>query len=131
MWEAYELKNEDLLWASAAFRGGIGGQQRATCGAVSSLAVSLGLRHRCSLAAKKRAERAREAASKEAYELVNSFIEKFGSVICLELVGVDFSDEEARKQARESGLFEEKCHNYLQFVIEKLYEVEEKRDITR
>ncbi len=46
MWEAYELDNEDLLWAAIAFSGGIAGQQQAPCGAVSASAVCLGLRHR-------------------------------------------------------------------------------------
>jgi C_GCAxxG_C_C family probable redox protein len=127
MWEAYGLKNQDFLWASTVFRGGIAGRQQATCGAVASSAVCLGLRHRRSLADKDKAERARNAANDEAKELVGSFIEKYGAVTCLELVGVDFSDEEARKRAREAGVFEKKCHNFLQFVIEKLYELEEKR----
>ncbi len=129
MWEAYGLKNEDFLWAGTAFRGGIAGQPQATCGAVSASALALGLRHRCSLADKEKAEQARKAANEDAAELVRSFIQRFGAVTCVGLIGLDFSDEKATKQARESGLFEQKCQKFVQFVIEKLYELEDKRNL--
>jgi C_GCAxxG_C_C family probable redox protein len=125
MWEAYGLENEDFLWAGVAFMGGIGGQQQATCGAVSAAALVLGLRHRRSLADKEKAEKARNAANEEAGELVRGFLQKFGAVTCFALTGVDFSDEEAAKQAIGSGLL--KCDQQVQFVIEKLYELDEKR----
>jgi C_GCAxxG_C_C family probable redox protein len=126
MWEAYELDNEDLLWASTAFSGGIGGQQQAPCGAVSSAAVCLGLRHRCPLAEKDRAEQARLDARQDASELVRSFTEKFGTIICRDLLGLDLSNPEALRQFRESGIWKEKCDNYIQFVIEKLYELDDR-----
>jgi len=129
MWEAYGLKNEDFLWAGTAFRGGIAGQQQATCGAVTAGALALGLRHRRPLADKEKAEQARNAANEDAADLVKSFIQKFGAVTCIGLTGVDFSDEAALKKARESGLFEEKCPKQVQFVIEKLYELEDKRNL--
>jgi len=126
MWEAYELGNEDLLWSCIAFNGGIGGQQQAPCGAVSASAVCLGLRHRCSLSEKEKAQQARLDARQDASELVKSFTEKFGSIICRELLGFDFSDSEARRKFQESGIWKEKCDNYVQFAIEKLYELDEK-----
>jgi len=125
MWEAYELDNEDLLWASTAFSAGIGGQQQAPCGAVSSSAVCLGLRHRCPLAEKDRAEQARLDARQDASELVRSFTEKFGTIICRDLLGLDLSNPEVLRQFRESGIWKEKCDNYIQFVIEKLYELDD------
>jgi C_GCAxxG_C_C family probable redox protein len=127
MWEAYGLKNEDFLWAGTAFRGGIAGQQQATCGAVAASALALGLRHRCSLADKEKAEQARKATNEDAAELVKSFIQRFGAVTCIGLTGVDFSDEKAVKQAIDSGLL--KCSQQVQFVIEKLYELEDKRNL--
>ena len=126
MWEAYELDNEDLLWAAIAFSGGIAGQQQAPCGAVSASAVCLGLRHRCSLAEKQRAEQARDSIRRDASELVKSFTERFGTIICRDLLGFDFSDAEAARRFRESGIWKEKCDNYVQFVIEKLYELDRK-----
>ena len=106
--------------------GGIAGQQQAPCGAVSASAVCLGLRHRCSLADKEKAEQARARARQDASELVRSFTERFGTIICRDLLGFDFSDAEAARRFREEGLWREKCDNYVQFVIEKLYQLDER-----
>jgi len=124
MWEAYELGNEDLLWSATAFNGGIAGQQQAPCGAVSASAVCLGLRHRCSLADKEKAQEARLSARQDASEVVTSFTDKFGTIICRDLLGFDFSDTEAARRFREEEIFKEKCNKYVEFIIEKLYELD-------
>jgi C_GCAxxG_C_C family probable redox protein len=129
MWEAYQLGNEDLLWASTVFQGGIAGRQEATCGAISSAAVCLGLRHRYPLADNEKAKAARKAASDDAAELVRSFIEKYGALTCIDLIGVDLADEAAAKKAIASGLLEE-CDKRILYVIEKLYELDKKRSVT-
>ena len=129
MWETYQLGDEDMLWSCTAFNGGIGGQQQAPCGAVSASTVCLGLRHRCSLAEKEKAKQARLDARQDASELVRSFTEKFGTIICRDLVGLDFSKPGAYRQFLESGIWKEKCDNYVQFVIEKLYELDERRSV--
>jgi len=131
MWETYELGNEDLLWSGIAFNGGIGGQQQAPCGAVSASAVCLGLRHCCPLTEKQQAKQSRQDARQDASELVRSFIEKFGTIICRDLIGLDFSRPEVYRQFLESGLWKDKCNHYVQFVIEKLYELDEKRSVVR
>jgi C_GCAxxG_C_C family probable redox protein len=130
MREAYEWGNEDFLWAGTVFLGGIAGQQKATCGAVSSAAVCLGLRHRVSAADKEKVRQARKAATEDADELVRSFIDKFGELTCLGLLGVELPDEKAVRQAVESGLMD-KCDDQIQFIIEKLYELDEKRSVPR
>ena len=129
MWEANELGNEDLLWSCIAFNGGIGGQQQAQCGAISSGAVCLGLRHRCSSEDKQKVKQARLDARQDANELVRSFAERFGTITCLDLVGIDFSKPGGYQQFQESGIWKERCDNYVQFVIEKLYELDEKRRV--
>lgn len=129
MWESYELGNEDLLWSGIAFTGGIGGQQQAPCGAISAGAVCLGLRHRCSPEDKQKAKQARLNARQDASELVKSFIQRFGTIICLDLIGIDFSKPGGYQQFQESGIWKEKCDHYVQFVIEKLYELDERRKV--
>ena len=124
MWEAYGLENEELLWASTALRAGVAGNQSGTCGALSSAAVCLGLQHACPLDDKARAEEAREAAYDKARGIADAFVEEFGAAACIDLTGVDFSDEAARQKAREEGMAEEKCHNYVKFVVGKLYDLE-------
>ena len=126
MWEASELGAEDLLWAGTNFHGGIAGQQQAPCGVVTAGAVYLGLRHRCSLANEEKAEQARVIAREQAVELVKSFTDKFGSIICHDLLGFDFSDTEAAREFREKGIRKEKCDNYVKFAVEKLYELDER-----
>jgi C_GCAxxG_C_C family probable redox protein len=126
MWETYELGNEDLLWSGIAFNGGIGGQQQAPCGAVSTAAICLGLRHRSYATDKQKAKQARLDARQHAGELIKSFIEKFGSIVCLDLVGIDFSEPGGYQRFQESGIWQEKCDHYVQFVIEKLYELDTK-----
>ena len=105
--------------------GGIAGQQQAPCGAVSASAVCLGLRHRCSLADKDRAEQARVKARQYASEIVRDFTDRFGTIICRDLLGFDFSDTEAARRFRESGMWRDKCNKYVEFIIERLYELEQ------
>jgi hypothetical protein len=126
MWEAYGWKDEDLLWAATVMRGGIGGQQRGTCGAVAAAGVCLGLRHRRPLADKDAAEKAREAATGEAKELADEFIGKYGAVSCIDLLGMEISDREAFERAKKAGALD-RCDDFLRFIIDKLYEFEEKR----
>ena len=127
MWEAYGLDNEDLLWSCIAFTGGIGGQQQAPCGAVTAGALCIGLQHRCPLEDKQKAKQARHDTRKDAHELVSSFTYRFGTINCLDLVGTDFSKPGGYQQFLESGVWKEKCDSYVQFIIEKLYEMDEKR----
>lgn len=121
MWETTELGSEDLLWASTAFNGGIGGQQEAVCGALSAAAVYFGLYYRCPTDDKQLADIARRTARKEARKLVDNFSSQYGNIVCKQLLGVDFSDSEAVKRFRESGEWQKKCDGFTQFVLEKLY----------
>lgn len=124
MWETYGLTNEDFLWAGIAFTGGIGGQQKAPCGALSSATICLGLRHRSYILDKQQIKQARLAARQHAAELVKAFTKKFGSITCLDLVGIDFSEPGGYQRFQESGVANEKCDRYVQFVIEKLYQMD-------
>jgi C_GCAxxG_C_C family probable redox protein len=124
MWESYGLANENLLWSGIAFMGGIGGQQQAPCGAVSAAAICLGLRHANYATDKQKAKQARLGARQRAGELLKSFNDRFGSIVCRDLVGIDFYEPGGYQQFQESGIWKEKCDNYVQFVIEKLYELD-------
>ena len=129
MREAYGFDNEDILWTCIAFAGGIAGEQSAPCGAVSASAVCLGLRHRCPPADTQRAKQERLYAREDAGHLVTSFIERFGTITCRDLLGLDFSKPEEYRIFQKSGIWEDRCHKYVEFVIEKLYELDEKRSV--
>jgi C_GCAxxG_C_C family probable redox protein len=121
MWEAYDMKEEDFLWSGIHFLGGISGDNRGTCGALSGAAVFLGLHHRCSFADKNKAKAARNMSRGQAGRMVKEFSEKFGHVACRELLEIDFSVPGAYEQFRSSGIAEKKCFQYVYFLIEKLY----------
>jgi len=125
MWEAYNLGIEDFLWAGVTFMEGISGKQQAPCGSIFASAVSLGLRHRCSLADKEKAEQARSTARHYSGKLVRHFTKQFGDITCRGLLGLDFSKPGEYLKFRESGVSKEKCEKYVQYVIEKLYEFED------
>ena len=129
MWEADELGSEDILWAGTVFLGGIAEQQQAPCGAISASAVYFGLHHRCPLSEKEQAKKARRDARLDAAELVKSFSEKFGTINCRELIGFDFTDTEATRQAVESGTWHPKCEGYVKFILDKIYELGEKERV--
>jgi glutaredoxin 3 len=131
MWEAYELGSEDLLWSGIAFTGGIGGQQQAPCGAISAAAIVLGLHYRRFATDKQKTKQARLDAREHANELIKSFIEKFGSISCLDVVGIDFSDPGEYQRFQESGIWQEKCDHYVQFTVEKLFELDAKRSAAK
>lgn len=126
MWEAYGLTNEELLWSGIAFTGGIGGQQKAPCGAVSTATICLGLRHHANATDKQKTKQARLDARQHSSEFVNSFIDKFSSIACFDLVGIDFSKPGSYQRFQESDIWKEKCDNYVQFAIDKLYELDKK-----
>ena len=131
MWESYGLKNEDILWSCIAFTGGIAGQQAAPCGAVSAATVCLGLRHCCPPDNKQKVKQERLNAREDAKDLVTSFAQIFGAITCRDLIGMDFSKPGVYQQFQESGIWKDKCLKYMQFVIEKLYELDNKHSKVR
>lgn len=127
MWEAYEMENEDFLWAAVPFMGGIAGQQAAPCGAISAATVFLGLKYRCEIADEKKAKDARNKSRAESHELIKRFTDTYGDITCDGLLGVDLSNKEEAKRFRKSGGFKEKCDKYVSFVLAQLYDFEEKK----
>ncbi len=113
-----------MLWAGTNFFGGIAGHQDGVCGAVSAIGVYLGLRYRCNSEDKEQVDRAIGEARQKTGEVVQAFKDKFGSIICRELVGVDFSDPEAVRHFFEDSENRNKCPGFVQFAVEKLCELD-------
>jgi hypothetical protein len=129
MWEAYDLGNEEFLWAGIPFLGGIGGFQDAPCGVVSASAVYLGLRHRHPLSDKEGAKQARHAVRGFAAQIVADFNREFGDITCRRLIGMDFSKPGVYREFLKSGIWKDKCEKYVEFMIGKLYELEKNRGL--
>lgn len=124
MWEAYDMKNEDYLWSGIHFMGGVAGDHRATCGALSGAAVCLGLRAICSFEDKAKAKASRNQSRVHAGKLVKDFGEKFGHVACKELLGIDLDVPGAYQKFRNSDIPEKKCYQYVYYLVEELFELE-------
>lgn len=124
MWEAYGMTDEAFLWAAIPFLSGINGRQKAPCGAVSASAVVLGLRHRTPLADKQAAKTARTLIRDQAAKVVDAFERQFGDITCRNLLEIDFSQEGEYKRFRKSGIWQDKCNNYVKYIIEQLYALE-------
>ncbi len=130
MWETSGLGSEDLLWSAIAFNGGIAGQREAVCGALSGAAVYLGLKHRVPLINSVQAQQAKDFARKEASQIVVDFKNNYNAIVCEKIVGIDFSDPVVVKHYRESGKWIEKCTGVVQYVLTRLYELEDKQNPT-
>jgi hypothetical protein len=124
--QAYNLDNEDFLWAGVNFMGGIAEKQQAPCGALSTAAIFLGLIHRCPMKDKEMAKGAVEKAREQAALLVGLYNEKFGSITCRDVIGYDFTEREKNSEFIESGKWKERCAGSVKFVIEKVYEIMER-----
>ena len=109
--------------------GGIGGYQNAPCGVVSAAALCLGLRHRCPLSDKERAKQARHAVRTFSAKIVAEFNRHFGNITCQGLIGIDFSKPGEYQRFLESGIWKDKCEKYVEFMIDKLYELEDDRGL--
>jgi hypothetical protein len=93
---------------------------------VSSSVVCLSFRHRCSLQDKEKAKKARNKIRKYAGELVKSFEKKFGTMVCRELVGLNFSNPLEYKRFSEAASWRERCNKAIEFGVDMLYEFEQR-----
>ncbi|MFT5875131.1 MAG: C_GCAxxG_C_C family probable redox protein [Clostridium sp.] len=116
--EELGLNQEGALKISSGFGGGI--CQGETCGAVTGAVMVLGLKYgQCKVA---------DNASKEkTYEIVKEFSYRFkninGTIICKELLDFDLSRENARKIAKEKGLFTDICPKVIRNAVNILEEI--------
>ena len=127
MHKAYGFDDDAMIWAGATFFGGISGHQEGVCGAVSAVGIALGLRYRDNSGEKEKERKAREQAIRKTGEIVKQFKERFGTIVCIDLVGVDFSDPVAARRHFENppcGITDT-CPDFVRFVVEKMVELEE------
>ena len=112
----YSLDVQKALKIGAAFGGGMS-RLGNTCGAVSGALMIIGMAFR-----NKDPE---DTENKEfVYETGRRFLEQFmeihGTVMCRDLIGIDMNDEQDLQRARETGIFEEKCPNFVKTAAELL-----------
>lgn len=111
--------DEDLaLKISSGFGGGMCHGE--LCGAVTGAVMALSLKYG-------NTDGSDNEAKQKEYEIVREFCKEFknvnGSILCRDLMGVDFAERENRKIAREKGLFKKNCPKYIKDAINILDEL--------
>jgi len=103
--ERLDLPVETALKIAAPFGGGIG-RLGEVCGAVSGALMALGL-HAGHTAAQD--PEAKERTYRMARAFAAEFQRRHGCLTCRELLGCDIGTPEGQQQAREAGLFKQRC----------------------
>ena len=103
------VPRELAIRIAAGFAGGM--RMGETCGAVTGALMVLGLEAG-------NTDPQNKAAKDACYDLAAQFARRFterqGTIICRQLTGFDLNDPESLLQARESGVFEERCPRFVQ-----------------
>jgi C_GCAxxG_C_C family probable redox protein len=98
---------------------GFGGGMRMgrTCGAISGGIMVLGLAYGFD-------QIGDEAGKQKIEEIVGSYVRNMQAILgtcdCNELLGIDVTQPQIRKQAKADGLFREKCPGFIEAVINEL-----------
>jgi len=115
MAEYWKCKDELIPKVATAFGGGMA-RCGSVCGALTGGLMAIGIKYGTNEPPMGKETRA--------YELGETFYRRFekqnGSVMCRELIGLDLSDTEQRKKAREEHVFEKKCTAFVKSAVEIL-----------
>lgn len=106
--------DESLAMRIATGLGGGVGRMGGVCGTLTGAALVLGLEQGPHTRNGRHAKEATYAATRRLQE---RFIERHGSNQCRELLEKDLSIDDEYRQARELGLFKERCPNYVATVV--------------
>jgi C_GCAxxG_C_C family probable redox protein len=115
----YGLTKDVGIRLGTGFAGGLA-RHGEVCGAVSGAIMVIGLAHGMK-------NEDDEDSREKTYELVQEFIKRFSEknsfVRCNELLGCDIGSPEGRTQAKEQGLFDTLCPNYVKDAAEILEDI--------
>lgn len=114
--EQWGLDREPFLKITDAFGGGIGGMA-SLCGAVSGAIMVIGLKYGRTRADDNEAKQKTRTLVKE---FVKHYKNRYGSIECKELLGVDISTAEGQTLAKEKGLFDSKCPKLVEDAVDIL-----------
>jgi len=118
MAEHWKCKDELIPKIASPFGGGMA-RCGSACGALTGGLMVIGMKYGANEPSSEKTARA--------FELAQSFYRRFEkknrSTMCRELLGLDLSDIEQRKKAREEHLFEKKCPIFVKSAVEILVEI--------
>ena len=112
--EALGVEGDWFPRVATGFGSGIAVTQR-VCGAISGAVMAAGW---------VLGRDSGDESNKQLYEvcaaLISDFTDEFGSSTCRELIGVDLSDRDELKRARDTGIFVEKCFPLVEFSAQRI-----------
>lgn len=115
----FGLDENTTLKIASGFGGGVG-HMGLICGAVTGAVMVIGLKSGMSL------EKTYESNQK-VYDIIGRLSDEFKkrnkTVICKELINVDFNDPEAYRKARKEGIFYSACTKYVSDAVDILEEL--------
>ncbi|NHJ12965.1 MAG: C_GCAxxG_C_C family protein [Candidatus Thorarchaeota archaeon] len=104
------LLKEEFPYLAAGLGGGIAHEGN-VCGAVTGGVMAIGaLMSQFAIDVKGHKDQTYKCSE----DFIARFREEFGTILCKELIGVDFSNPEAVDNAREDGVFENKCARFVE-----------------
>ena len=117
--EELGLEHDMAMKMATGFGGGMA-RLASTCGAVTGAMMVIGLKYG-------RVRLEEPEASEKTYKLIQELTrrmeEKFGSVICKEILGVDISTNTGREKAISGNLFGTRCPEFIKYTMEILEEI--------
>ena len=113
--EALGLSSDVAMRLASGFGGGM--RMGRTCGAITGGIMALGLKFGFTQPG--------DSLSKERLEsIISTYItdvkNRLGTCDCNDLMGIDVTIPEVRRQAKEDGLFKEKCPTFIRTAMEEL-----------
>ena len=124
MWEANGKGDDGMLWAGTNFFGGLSRHREGVCGAVSVMAVYLGFRFRSNSENEAVTHEAKEKARVEAARLAQEFKDRYGSIICNELLDIPDGSPEDVKAYMDTEERKALCNSVVHFVVEVLFSLD-------
>ncbi len=110
-----DRKNEIIPRIATAFGGGMS-RTKNVCGAVTGALIALDL-----LWGRDQSNESKDKCYAEASRFINDFQQKFGSINCFELSGMDFSRSDDLKLYKEK-IHSECCVKLVRYAVERIFE---------
>lgn len=109
----------EVPWVAAGFGGGIG-RRGEMCGAITGAIMAIGILHSQEF---KDPAKHRGTTYNSVQEFIDKFSKKHDTSICNDLIGIDITNPEQRKQASESGTFKTICPPFVETAIQIVLEM--------
>ena len=116
-----EVKSDLIPKIGSGFGGGIG-LCGCVCGSLTGIIMAVGIKY----GSNEPGEEKNLLAYSKANALYRQFEKKHGTVLCRELIKYDLTNPEQVSKARQEGVFEKLCVNFVKSAVEDYLEMENK-----